>query len=63
MREALGIKPGDTMDLQIQDYELRISTRRARIRKAQERIRQYVPEGVSLVDELSAERRDAAKNE
>lgn len=63
MREALGIKPGDTMDLQIQDYELRISTRRARIRKAQERIRQYVPEGVSLADELSAERREAAKNE
>ncbi|HVZ82931.1 MAG TPA: AbrB/MazE/SpoVT family DNA-binding domain-containing protein [Terracidiphilus sp.] len=63
MREALGIRPGDQVELRIEDHELRISTRRARIRRAQERIRQFVPEGVLLSEELSAERREAAKNE
>jgi len=63
MREALGIKPGDSVDLRIEDHELRISTRRARIRRAQERIRKLIPAGVSLADELSAERREAARHE
>jgi AbrB family looped-hinge helix DNA binding protein len=63
MRKALGIDVGDTIDLRIEDHELRISTRRARIRKAQERARQLIPPGVSLADELSAERRAAAKHE
>ncbi len=63
MREALGIKPGDSVELRIENHELRISTRRARIRRAQERARQYIPEGVLLSEELSAERREAAKHE
>ncbi len=63
MREELGIKPGDSVELRIEDHELRISTRRARIRRAQERVRLFVPEGVSLADELIAERREAAKHE
>ena len=33
------------------------------IRRAQERVRRYVPEGVSLVDELIAERRAEARRE
>jgi AbrB family looped-hinge helix DNA binding protein len=63
MREALGIKPGDGLHLRIVDHELRIATLRARIRRAQDRVRQFIPEGVSLADELSAERREAAKHE
>ncbi len=63
MREALGIKPGDSVDISVKDYEVRISTMRSRIRRAQERARKYIPEGVSLSDELIAERREAAKNE
>jgi AbrB family looped-hinge helix DNA binding protein len=63
IREALGLKPGDAVELRVEDNELRISTRRARIRRAQERIRQFVPEGVLLSEELSAERREAAKHE
>jgi AbrB family looped-hinge helix DNA binding protein len=63
IREALGMKPGDTINLRVEDHELRISTRRERIRRAQERIRKFVPAGVSLADELSAERREAAKLE
>jgi len=63
MREALGIKEGDAVLLRVEDYELRISTRRARIRRAQERVRQFVKPGVLLSEELSAERREAAKHE
>ena len=63
IREALGIKPGDAVELRVEDNELRISTRWARIRRAQARIRQFVPEGVLLSEELSAERREAAKHE
>jgi len=63
MREALGIVDGDVLDLQVVDGELRIATMRERLRRAQERVRKYVPAGVSLADELSAERREAAKHE
>jgi AbrB family looped-hinge helix DNA binding protein len=63
MRQALGINAGDAVELRIEDHELRISTRMARIRRAQERARRYIPEGVSLSEELSADRREAAKNE
>jgi AbrB family looped-hinge helix DNA binding protein len=63
MREALGIGVGDTVVLRVEDQELRISTMRSRLRRAQEWVRQIVPPEVSLADELSAERREAAKHE
>jgi AbrB family looped-hinge helix DNA binding protein len=63
MREALGISDGDMLDLVVVDGELRIATMRERLRQAQESVRKYVPAGVSLADELSAERREAAKHE
>jgi AbrB family looped-hinge helix DNA binding protein len=62
-RKALGIKPGDEVILQLEDDELRITTMKHRIERAQRRARQYVKPGVSLVDELIAERREAAKRE
>ena len=63
MREALGIVDGDVLDLQVVDGELRIATLRERIRRVQERAKRYIKPGVSLADELSAERREAAKHE
>jgi AbrB family looped-hinge helix DNA binding protein len=63
MRDALGMAEGDMLDLVADDGELRIATMRERLRRAQESVRKYVPAGVSLADELSAERREAAKNE
>jgi AbrB family looped-hinge helix DNA binding protein len=63
MREALGIAEGEMLSLVVVDGELRIATFRERLRQAQERVRKYVPAGVSLADELSAERREAAKHE
>jgi AbrB family looped-hinge helix DNA binding protein len=63
MREALGLSVGDTLDLRVTDGELRISTLRNRIRRAQESVRHLVPPGTLVSDELSAERREAAKHE
>jgi AbrB family looped-hinge helix DNA binding protein len=62
-REALGIKPGDEVIFRLEEDELRLTTMRHRIERAQRRARKYVKPGVSLVDELSAERRAEAKNE
>jgi len=63
LRNAMGIKSGDTVILSYAHNHLRVETLRARIQQAQERVRQLVPPGVSLADELSAERREAAKHE
>jgi antitoxin PrlF len=63
MREALGMAEGDVLDLRVVDGELRIATLRERIRRVQERARKIIPAGISLADELSAERREAAKHE
>jgi AbrB family looped-hinge helix DNA binding protein len=62
-REALGIKAGDEVILRMEDDELRITTMKHRIERAQRLVRKYVKPGVSLVDELIAERREAAKRE
>lgn len=62
-RKALGINPGDEVVLRLEDDELRITTMKKRIEQAQRNVRKYVKSGVSLVDELIAERREAAKRE
>jgi transposase len=49
--------------LRIEDDELRITTQQRRIQRAQRRSRQYLKPGTSLVRELLAERREAAKRE
>jgi AbrB family looped-hinge helix DNA binding protein len=63
IREAFGIGVGDALDWHVEDGELRISTIRSRIRRAQERASRYVKPGTLVSDELSAERREAAKHE
>ncbi|MDR3752793.1 MAG: AbrB/MazE/SpoVT family DNA-binding domain-containing protein [Terracidiphilus sp.] len=63
IREAMGIRVGDSVEMRFEDYELRVSTRRARLRQAQERARRLIPSGVSLADELLAERREEAARE
>jgi AbrB family looped-hinge helix DNA binding protein len=63
IREALGIQPGDSVELRVEEDELRIFTRRARIRRAQEHVRRHVPAGTRLSDELLAGRREAARHE
>jgi AbrB family looped-hinge helix DNA binding protein len=62
-RKALGINNGDELVLRIEDDELRITTLKRRLERAQRRVRRYVKPGRSLVNELIAERREAAKRE
>jgi AbrB family looped-hinge helix DNA binding protein len=62
-RKALGINAGDEIVLRWEDDELRITTMKRRIERAQRHARKYVKPGASLVDELIAERREAAKRE
>jgi AbrB family looped-hinge helix DNA binding protein len=62
-RRALGLRSGDKIVLRIENNELRITTLRQRLAKAQEIVRRHVPATESLVDELIAERREAARRE
>jgi AbrB family looped-hinge helix DNA binding protein len=62
-RKILGIRAGDEVVLRIEGDELRITTQQRRIQRAQARARRYMKSGTSLVDELLAERREAAKRE
>ena len=62
-RKALGINAGDEVVLRIQDDELRITTLKRRLERAQRIVRKHVKPGTSLADELIAERRQAARNE
>jgi AbrB family looped-hinge helix DNA binding protein len=62
-RKALGIQPGDKIVLELEPHEIRLSTMRQRLARAQEIVAKYVKPGTRLSDELIAERREAAKHE
>ena len=62
-RKALGINIGDEVVLRIEDDELRITTLKRRVERAQRLVGKHVKRGTSLVDKLIAERREAARNE
>jgi DNA-binding transcriptional regulator/RsmH inhibitor MraZ len=64
-RKAIEMRKDEwiTLELDTDERELRIFTVREAIRRAQESVRKYVPENVSLVDELIAERRAEAARE
>ena len=62
-RKALGILAGDELVLRMEDDELRITTPKRRLERAQRLLRKHVKPGRSLVDELIAERREAARKE
>ena len=60
---ALAIGEGDQVQLQLEDGAVRLLTREAAMNALKSDIRKFVPEGVSLVDELIAERREEAARE
>jgi len=62
-RKALDIRPGDQLVARLEGDEVRITTLARRIERVQRRLRQYVRPGISLADELVAERRAAARHE
>jgi AbrB family looped-hinge helix DNA binding protein len=62
-REMLGLKEGDTLIASAESGELKFMTIQAAVRRAQKMLRQFVPEGVSLVDELIEDRRREVEEE
>ena len=62
-RKILGLKVGDEVILVLEGEEVRLLTRRQAIKRAQEMVRRYVPEGRSLSEELIAERRAEVERE
>lgn len=62
-RKALGLREGDELLLSLVDGELRLSTLRQAVGRAQRIIRRHVPEGRSLAEELLAERRQETGRE
>lgn len=63
LTEALGLKEGDILFARVHDGEIHLLTRMAVTRRVQALVRQFVPEGVSLVDELIADRRREVETE
>jgi AbrB family looped-hinge helix DNA binding protein len=63
IREALGLKEGDVLFARLEGGEIKLLTPQAAMRRAQAIVRQFVPDDVSLVDELIAERRREAARE
>jgi antitoxin PrlF len=63
VRSAMGIEGGGQVTLELDDDEVHLSSTRLAIRRIQRELSKYVPEGVSLVEELIAERRDEAARE
>lgn len=63
MRRALGMEPGENVLASIEDGRLVLEQREAILRRLQDEVRGSVPPGVSLVDELIAERREEARRE
>jgi AbrB family looped-hinge helix DNA binding protein len=63
IREELGWEPGTELTLTVERGGVRLYSFGAAVRSLQKLVRQYVPEGVSLVDELLADRRREADAE
>jgi AbrB family looped-hinge helix DNA binding protein len=62
-REALGLKDRDVLFARLEDGEIKLLTPLAAMRRAQAMVRKFVPEGVSLVDEFLADRRQEVERE
>lgn len=62
-RKALQIEAGDEIVLRLENGSLRLIPLHQAVSLAQDAVRKYVPEGVSLVDELIQARRAEAKGE
>jgi bifunctional DNA-binding transcriptional regulator/antitoxin component of YhaV-PrlF toxin-antitoxin module len=63
LRELLGVAEGDRLQGIVIDGELRLMSHDTALKRARQLVRARVPAGVSLVDELLAERRAEQKQD
>lgn len=61
MREALGVKPGDDMALEVEDGELKVKSYSSVIRELQEEFSKLVPAGKGAVDDFLKARKEEQK--
>lgn len=62
-RRELGLEEGDPVIVELVDREVRVRSLRDQVRKVQARLRDHLPSGRSLADELIRERREEAARE
>lgn len=62
-RNAMGIEEGDRLIARLVDGELRLLSKKAALRQAQDLVSKFVQPGTSLAGELIAERKLEAKKE
>ena len=63
LRKALNIKAGDEIVARLENDSIRLIPMQQAVNLAQKVVRQYVPQGVSLVDELIKARREETRGE
>jgi bifunctional DNA-binding transcriptional regulator/antitoxin component of YhaV-PrlF toxin-antitoxin module len=63
VRSELGMRGGGSFIARVERGQLRLEPIQAAVSRAQAMVRRYVPAGVSLVDELSEDRRREAGDE
>ena len=64
VRKQMNLKEGEsTVILSVDETGIRVSTRKQALERVRAKVRKYVPERVSLADELIADRRQEAAEE
>lgn len=61
--QAAGVRAGTKVHIRVSDDAIEILSQRAALKRAHDIVRKFVPPGVSLVDDLIAERRREAQKE
>ncbi|GJD75105.1 MAG: AbrB/MazE/SpoVT family DNA-binding domain-containing protein [Nitrospiraceae bacterium] len=62
-RRKLGIDTGDTVVIELGEDGLHVRSLSSAVRRAQEIVREFLPEGTDLADELIADRKIEAEHE
>jgi AbrB family looped-hinge helix DNA binding protein len=62
-RRSLGFDTGDTVVVELDEDGLHVRSLSSAVRRAQQIVREFVPDEVDLADELIAERRIEAERE
>ena len=63
VRSELGMSDGGNFIVHVEDGNIRLEPIQAAVSRAQAIVRRYVPEDVSLVDELTEDRRRESEGE
>ena len=63
IRKEMGLEKGDVVVMELHGDELRVRPARSALKRLREALRGTVAEGVSVVDELIAERRREAADD